>query len=501
MISVLVALLGGVPSIARAQSSCTGPFSLQNQQPLGCLPYPDSLWNKPLPQDVMSHLLPGSDSFVHAVFTQDDAFSYPWTREGGGGWGTVMPDGTDSSGPLFYGQATDPVYVIQNCSVWGTGIHDPRGRTLHAPSGAQYSGLTGDRHIAVWDQTTNLLFSSYGAGTVPDPFPTCPGLGHAGTQSDPCPAGNFEYCAISDWSTDPGFGIGGDDSLGSGGFATHIRDAEIMSGHIPHAIYLWVDCAYGASVFPQSGGAEPCPSGVTNRPPLGAHFFLDYSPSQLADIQSRVPQWQFAILEALTIYGGYFGDTNAYPMPGPGLWGFEGAKAYLLAGIPYPLYDWLKSFPNDSTNGDPSQPLACYSYGSFTGCDLNPYVNVPFETGPNCPSSACDISQHMHIADPCIALGLAGQPGGCVTPGTDAGSGSGGGAAGTGGGAAGTGGGNVGTGGGTSSTGGSTAGTGGNGQSIGGCACDASASGSLIGLTVLGFALRRGRRSADGQRS
>ena len=116
----------------------------------------------------------------------------------------------------------------------------------------------------------------------------------------------------------------------------------------------------------------------------------------------------------MTVYGGYFGDTATPPAPGPsGPWAFEGAGAYLLAGLRYPLYDWFKAFPHDPSNSDPSQPLACYTYHNRSYCDIAMWVGVPKVTGPRCPTVPCDVSMHLHIADPCIAKGLAGVPGGC----------------------------------------------------------------------------------------
>jgi hypothetical protein len=276
----------------------------------------------------------------------------------------------------------------------------------------------------------NTLFSSYDSGTNPPIFPACPSGGHAGTDADPCPVSGFEYCGISNWDTDPGFAIGGDDSLGNGGFATHIRVSEMISGHIPHAIQVAADCGNGSRVFPHYSSAAACGPDATNRPPFGALFFLDYTQAQLDTLQMQLPSWQFAIIEAMTKYGGYFGDTispgNDTPThyPSPALWGFEGAGGYILQGgmTSSPLYDWLNTNPafaptTDPTNGIRTLPLACYSVpwqgGTFTGCDMAPWVMIPALTGPNCMMGTCDISQHMHIADPCVALGLAGQPGGC----------------------------------------------------------------------------------------
>lgn len=403
----------------------TGPYCLQNQQPVDHMPYPNGIWHKPLPSNKMSQVMANSGVIINALFTQNNGsgpqYSYPWTRRQGAA--TIAPlsspghDGCNA--PFYYGQATDPVYIVR--SSHPPGPNSPTGKTFHAPSGAPYNFCRGDGYINIWDQTTNLLFSDYTWSTSWLKLPSCPGNGHAGTQADPCPVDWGGYNGVFNWSTDLGYGWVGGDSLPNGGWGTHIRAQEIMSGPINHALFLYSDCMAG-SVFPGKGSSVTlCPAGV-NRPPFGSLLFLDYTPAQLADLKTKLPLWQYRIIEALTNYGGYFGEASYHVFPGgsslPVVGRFEGPAAYEKLGVPYPLYAWFKSFPHDPANGDPSKPIACYTYGTFTGCDINPYVNVPLYTGPACPTAACDISKHMHIANECIALGMAGKPGGCYAGGS-----------------------------------------------------------------------------------
>jgi hypothetical protein len=148
----------------------------------------------------------------------------------------------------------------------------------------------------------------------------------------------------------------------------------------------------------------------TLKPPEGALFFLDYTPAQLADIETAVARWQYELLESLTIYGGYLGDTHG-AAEGIALTRYEGPAAYNLAGIPYPLTTWFETFPYADAAAD--APLLCFPRAMGVECEMNPFVSVPVETGPNCTSIACDVSMHMHVADPCIAKTLAGVAGGC----------------------------------------------------------------------------------------
>lgn len=408
---------GGAGSLSTAvdplTDPCKGPFTIKRQQPVSCLVYPQSLWNKKLPASKMTKVTSDSAAVVRALFTRDGRDAYPWTRASA--VGGVNGNGKGTNAPLYYGQATDPVYVVAGATHPAKGIYNPIGKTFHAPSKALFSQARGDTYFAVWDQTTNLLFASYRTSQGGMTLPACPGNGHAGTAADPCPV-SFGYVGVSNWTTDKGWGNTAADSLPSGGWATHIRAKEIMEGPIPHALFLFSDCMSGR-VFPAANSSvTPCPSTVKHAP-LGALMFLDYTPAQLADMKARLPLWQYRMIEALTVYGGYFGEASYHEFGGPSMpmvGRLEGPAAYDVADVNYSLYDWFKSFPHDPNNSDKSKALTCYTYNSYTGCNYNPYVGIPQYTGPACPTVACDISRHMHIAKECVALGLAGQPGGCL---------------------------------------------------------------------------------------
>jgi hypothetical protein len=392
-----------------AAPSCEGPFSIMSQQPTSCLPYPNALWSKPLPSNVMQHLLAGSDAIAQNTFSDAGQFSYPWPRaQGLGTVSSMTSDGFDSDSPLYYGESTDPLYVVASCAYNSAAPHDATGKTFHIPSAATFSFEGGgDSFFAVWDQTSDLLLAAYGSPSTWLKLPACPGGGHAGTMSDPCPL-TFEYCGVSTWSNDTGLDIESGDSLGNGGWALHNRAAEMMSGVIAHAQYLETDCTVG-NVFPAISNTFQC-ANPTNKPPEGALFFLDYTPAQLADIKTAVPLWQYELLESLTIFGGYMGDTHG-SAEGIALTRYEGPAAYNLAGIPYPLTTWFQMFPYDDAAAD--APLLCFPRTAGVECEMNPFVSVPLETGPNCTSTSCDVSKHLHVADPCIAKTLAGVAGGC----------------------------------------------------------------------------------------
>ena len=109
------------------------------------------------------------------------------------------------------------------------------------------------------------------------------------------------------------------------------------------------------------------------------------------------------MIEALTKYGGYIGDGG---LPGITQMRMESVLPYAKLGVPTPAPPGFSSTLSW---------LASQGAGCSGNCSLEFLKNVPLEGGTG-------VQSHLHIADQCVAKGLAGQPGGCVTsPPTSAG--------------------------------------------------------------------------------
>jgi hypothetical protein len=119
----------------------------------------------------------------------------------------------------------------------------------------------------------------------------------------------------------------------------------------------------------------------------------------------NLPAWQKPLVRAMVHYGGYLGDTNgASGNQSINVSRFESGQAYIHnGGSPSPLYAWLEQ-----------QGIACIR-GGASACrySIPMLANIPALTGPNCPTVACGVEEHIHIADECVAKGLAGLQGGC----------------------------------------------------------------------------------------
>ena len=105
----------------------------------------------------------------------------------------------------------------------------------------------------------------------------------------------------------------------------------------------------------------------------------------------------YVLLQGMSHFGGYVGDTGTPLHPSR----IEDATAYEAAGIPDPLLSWLKGQPNNVGTTCGSQ-----------GCNLN-WQNMKWRG--SCPTAnggvdnLCSLSSHIHIADQCVAKGLAGM--------------------------------------------------------------------------------------------
>jgi hypothetical protein len=398
-------------------SNTASNFNLVNQQPVTRVPYaqnPNSISTKRLPLDVIHHLAPNSDAI--SVNTLEDNGGWGPFSWNDGWWGrrTWSTPGLNDccSIPLYYATASDPWYVVTGCDYGparNTGAWSPIGIPFHAPNRAEFNLSDTDNSLAIWDQAQNYLLEFYEYGNPGVTLPACGAV----SASEACPI-HMHSCAMAQFDT--GQDWGGISSTRPGNFAPFmgvIRMQELMQGHINHALYLNVDCVVAPPVFPDVAGSMAWPCGVSpapnavNRPPEGSLFFLDYSDAQLQSM--NIPQWQRTVLTAFAHYGAYAGATGL---------GGQTLNPYLESGEAYSQQDVADPFPQWAA----SQPGVVK-----VGCNANdcrysfPFLdNVPWVNGPTCPSSShpngCDLSHHMHIANPCVAAGLANQPANSATP-------------------------------------------------------------------------------------
>jgi hypothetical protein len=390
----------------QATSTTTSFYSITSQEAITNVPYPNSFVSKPLPSDKMSHLLANSAAIVSTALSDGGntpASRYGLTYIATPGINDMMGD------PIYYATSSDPVYTITSCKEHGTGSRNPVGHSFHLPSGAKFGGNPNgggcslgqctDQMLLVWDQTQNVLFSSYTYGSSNPALPACSGHCYI----------SLSHCGMANRATDSAYGNPGA-AYATNGISPEaglIRTQELIQGQINHALLLNTGCTNGTIVFPNvSPGytASVC-SNKTNRPPSGALVFLDYTPTQLATLKTTLPAWQYPIVAAMSKYGGYISDTGSSlgsrsiePSR------IESGQSFKYYGKTDPMWSFLAAHCGVGCKLGTHSLSPPYSSSVYS---LSVFANIPNLPGPSC-SSACGVVQHMHIANPCIAKGLAG---------------------------------------------------------------------------------------------
>jgi hypothetical protein len=413
-----------------------GQFTILSQNPVSNRPYPSAYYNQQLPNagsgGPLNHLMPNSAAVVDTVMKNGGSSlvtsSGYWNSPG-------TDDGQHRA--YYYGQSTDPVYQVSGCTGPATST-SVNGKQFHAPSGAPYNQGSFDKEIAIYDQPSNTLFQFYGGSSGASALPACSG--------GPCsmvPYGG--YCSAVNRST--GSGYDGGNAASTAGLAPMgniFTLQEIMNaGHINHGLRGVTTCTdtnngvYPSKVVfpanvPSGSPANTCANAgvsATNRPPNGALFFLDYTKAQLDCFNptkaacagiNKLVSWQYMLIEAVTLYGVTMEDTgNGSSISLPGMESEQAYYFYDTHGFPgaKAKADAFTSFMNANCSGATCNVVQrctdagnaqCANGHSQWQWGINAWANISQVNGG-------DIISHMHVADPCVAIGLQGLAGGCAS--------------------------------------------------------------------------------------
>jgi hypothetical protein len=432
------------------------PYSITNQPPQTCPFYsrnPYSITPWPLPIDIAGQRAmeqpSGGDSMAKTAWLSGgtltelraDALSYI----------NFATPGTDDGGRALYidSSTSDYYFNVMLSSGHATGP------SFRAPQPAWHttigrSGGQGDGSIEILDASDTppryVIAANYWNHTSPPcntgkANPACT----SGISSARLPAGTTlnlggiesgeakNVFTDQDWGTPNGWrnGEGAEGSAGLAPMALIIRSVELENGLIPHAIMVLVDCdglftgsgyTNATHVFPSLYDTYLCSALSGNPggyPPQGAHLYLDYTAAQIAAMS--IPNYAKTIITALSVYGGYF--TISAKDQGTSISGYESSQS----GLPYQVQTGGAVIPcsHGSVTGwcvsggraDPlfnflaGQGVPCNGGSGTSTCKYPTFfwsrIGSSF-TGPTCSVAPCPISVHWHMADPCVASGLAG---------------------------------------------------------------------------------------------
>jgi hypothetical protein len=188
--------------------------------------------------------------------------------------------------PTYYSLPSDPVFTL-HCYEEDWGTCNIEGHRVRIPDRAR-PAAGGDGHLAVVDQASGWEYDLYKV------------------RSKPRGGGRLSLRWGGRTRID-GDGLGSDATAARfGNLAGIIRAQELEAGEIRHALFMTTPCGNDDYVYPAMKEGATC--GGRNAPPMGSHFQLTLSDSQINAL--NVPRWKKTIMRAMAHYGMYFGDTG-----------------------------------------------------------------------------------------------------------------------------------------------------------------------------------------------
>jgi hypothetical protein len=349
---------GDPPATSQSWTCGWGSFSGASSAvnlPSGCWrPFADSSWlNTPLPAN--PRLLSNSATLVANMMSPNT----------GNGDGTVhalhpIPSPTnDYDHPYFFSSASDPLYTIscaRNCNLAGQNVN---GQSVHIPCGARPADGS-DHHLAVIDQIAGVEWDFWAVET----------------DLSRCAGGTLRV-GLAGQASMSGDGTGScADAVCTALTAGIIREQELASGRIEHALFMVDHTCNGTTVYP---GWTPNTCGGTNStaPAVGQWFKLDLTPSQIQTL-SGISDWQKTILTAVSVYGMFVGDQGSN-----GAFELQTDSPATYAGTTNPWIGWA--------SGQTSRPNNNIDSGGGT---------LSLKLGAGLPANFW--ASHLQAVDPCV---------------------------------------------------------------------------------------------------
>ncbi len=217
-----------------------------------------------------------------------------------GTW-AAKPQGTeftanDWTRPFYIAKLTDPTHTIQGGMNGSYTEPSIQGDTIHVPAGARPAGGALSQQLdgsCVIQQPDGKIYSAW-------------------RSVDPID-GRANQWAMIDGLGD-GRPSGSQAGIGQAKFGPvqgQVRyDELVTAGVIPHALFMEVRNWHRRD-WPGllSGGGTGGYTTNTNAPPMGGHFQLNYTPTQINAL--TVPAWKKVILRAMATYGIYTYDNGS----------------------------------------------------------------------------------------------------------------------------------------------------------------------------------------------
>jgi hypothetical protein len=257
----------------------------------------------------------------------------------GNGDGTVHPlypiptAGNDYYHPYYFSTSSDPLYTIsctRNCNIAGQNLD---GQQVHIPCHAMPADGS-DHHLAVIDQSAAVEWDLFDVQT----------------NITNCQGGRLTV-GVAGKSPENGDGRGScADAVCLALTAGIIREQELATGHIDHALFMVDHTCNGTTVYPGLA-SNTCGGNNSTAPAVGQWFQLKLTSAQIQTLPN-IADWQKTILTALSTYGMFVGDQGT-----KGAFELETESPATYSGTTNPWRAWATdqaAQPNNNINASGS---------------------------------------------------------------------------------------------------------------------------------------------------
>jgi hypothetical protein len=310
----------------------------------------------------------------------------------------------DDAHPRFFASSSDPLVTVM-CTQY---CHAPDNggvpSSIRIPAAARPGGGTDAMFSIVQPDGTEIdMWATYGSPGSNTAWDAPHNMQTRDWQSgDTVAAGNVVNCG--NLASGTGWLVNGPGATAAGycQIGGQVTAAELISGHINHALTITGECAIG-NQYPSQNNAstDQCSSGVG--PPLGGREWYDV-PCATTQATSLRP-WEKAILCALNQYGAYLGDD------GSGGSYFTGGIAPELESEE-PWRDFLGTGSGKATYASPFGALAAQGWSAILvpnaiggAAGLRWIGGDPWAIWSELGMSQAQFASHIHWLDPCSAHG------------------------------------------------------------------------------------------------
>lgn len=305
------------------------------------------------------------------------------------------PGPYDYTHPIYFASGTDPAVSITcqssgGCVTSGANVVPASMRIPAVARAAESNGNgAGDSHIGVVQpngiEDDLYCWNNSGSPTCNQPSGGVGTNWSAGALLGPTYSGDACGSFTSGTGQLPVSTSGNTTAGGACEGAGVLSPAQLIAGHINHALFLITNCANG-NVYPAETSAKTNACSGTG-PALGARLWYDV-PDATTDANTALRPWEKAILDALHDYGGYvMDDVNG---------GAIGQGVQFLPESEEPAYRYGK--------GDQWSGLAAQGWTatSIAGAP----AGFPRWTGadPWAPAGV-NLHAHLHVLNACVTAG------------------------------------------------------------------------------------------------